>query len=59
MIESDHIIDPLLNIPIFILYGQTRTPTKDMFDVIDVLLIDLQDVNIRLRIEQFDEIEKI
>ena len=48
MIESDDIIDPLLKVPVFSLYGKTRIPTKEMFDLIDILLIDLQDVGTRV-----------
>lgn len=48
MIESDHAVDPILDIPIFSLYGETRIPTPEMFDAIDVLLVDLQDVGTRV-----------
>ncbi|MBW1695593.1 MAG: DUF1343 domain-containing protein [Deltaproteobacteria bacterium] len=48
MVESDHMMDPDLNIPIYSLYGKTRIPTKQMFDSIDVLLVDLQDVGTRV-----------
>jgi len=48
MIESDDIIDPFLKIPVFSLYGKTRIPTKEMFDQIDILLVDLQDVGTRV-----------
>ncbi len=48
MIESDHTLDPLLNIPVFSLYGETRVPTKEMFDHLDLLLIDIQDVGTRV-----------
>ena len=48
MIESDHFIEPELNIPVFSLYNETRIPTKKMFDQIDVLLIDIQDVGTRV-----------
>jgi len=48
MIASDDIIDPVLNIPVFSLYGLTRMPTKRMFDPIDILIIDLQDVGTRV-----------
>lgn len=48
MIESDDIIDLLLKIPVFSLYGKTRIPTKEMFDLIDILIIDLQDVGTRV-----------
>jgi uncharacterized protein YbbC (DUF1343 family) len=40
--------DPILNIPVFSLYGKTRVPDKKMFDLIDVLIIDLQDVGTRV-----------
>ncbi len=48
MIESDDMIDPLLKIPVFSLYGQTRIPHKEMFDPIDILVIDLQDAGTRV-----------
>ena len=48
MIESGDIIDPVLKIPVFSLYGQTRIPTKKMFEPIDILIIDLQDVGTRV-----------
>jgi len=48
MVESDHMIDPVLNIPVFSLYGRTRIPGKKMFDRIDILIVDLQDVGTRV-----------
>ena len=48
MIESDHTMDPFLNIPVFSLYGETRVPTEKMFNDIDILLIDLQDAGTRV-----------
>lgn len=48
MIESDDIIDPVLKIPVFSLYGSTRIPTKKMFEPIDTLIIDLQDIGTRV-----------
>jgi len=48
MIESDHGLHPLLNIPVFSLYSETRIPTPDMFDKIDTLVIDIQDVGTRV-----------
>ncbi len=48
MIESDHAVDPVLNIPIYSLYGETRIPTVEMLEDIDVLLVDLQDVGTRV-----------
>ncbi len=48
MIESDHLSDPVLNIPVFSLYGKSRIPTREMFEMIDVLLTDLQDAGTRV-----------
>ena len=48
MIESGHGRDALLDIPIYSLYSETRIPTKEMLDGIDVLLVDLQDVGTRV-----------
>ena len=48
MIESEDMIDPVMEIPVFSLYGQTRIPTKEMFDLIDILIVDLQDVGTRV-----------
>ncbi|MBU4054475.1 MAG: DUF1343 domain-containing protein [Proteobacteria bacterium] len=48
MIESGHLTDPLLDIPIFSLYGTSRIPEKDMFNLIDILLVDLQDAGTRV-----------
>ncbi len=48
MIESGHRRDPLLRIPVFSLYSQTRIPTAEMFADIDTLLVDIQDVGTRV-----------
>ena len=48
MIETPHGTDPRRNVPIFSLYSETREPTKEMLDLIDVLVIDLQDVGARI-----------
>ena len=48
MVESDDMIDPVLNIPVFSLYGRIRIPDKKMFDPIDVLIIDMQDAGTRV-----------
>ena len=48
MIETPHGTDKRLNVPIFSLYSETREPTKEMLDLIDVLVIDLQDVGARI-----------
>ncbi len=48
MIESEHQQDAVTGLPIFSLYGEHRRPTSEMFDRIDVLLIDLCDVGTRV-----------
>ncbi|MGD9016911.1 MAG: DUF1343 domain-containing protein [Desulfobacterales bacterium] len=48
MIESDHMADPVTGLPVYSLYGETRCPTGEMFDGMDVLLVDLQDVGTRV-----------
>ncbi len=48
MIESDHMRDPATGLPVFSLYGETRRPTREMFDHLDVLLVDLVDVGTRV-----------
>ena len=48
MIETPHVTDPKRGVPIFSLYSETREPTKEMLDLIDVLVIDLQDVGARI-----------
>ena len=48
MIESGNMRDRVLGIPVFSLYGDTREPTEKMFEPIDILIIDLQDVGTRV-----------
>jgi uncharacterized protein YbbC (DUF1343 family) len=48
MVETDHATDPAANIPIYSLYSETRTPFPHMFESIDILIIDLQDVGTRV-----------
>lgn len=48
MIETGHAYDEEFRIPIFSLYFQTREPSKEMLDLIDILIIDLQDVGARI-----------
>lgn len=48
MVESHHIVDPVLGLPVYSLYGETRHPTSQMLDGIDLLLVDLQDVGTRV-----------
>ena len=48
MIESPHGKDKRRNVPIFSLYSETREPTPEMLDLIDVLVVDIQDVGARI-----------
>ncbi len=48
MIESGHGADADLRIPVHSLYSETRSPTPEMLQDIDVLLVDLQDVGTRV-----------
>lgn len=48
MIESPHGKDPELGIPIYSLYSHTRIPTTQMFDNLDTLIVDIQDVGTRV-----------
>lgn len=40
-------IHPSLGIPVYSLYGQTRMPTQEMLEGVDVLLFDVQDIGAR------------
>ena len=48
MIETAHAEDPRRRVPIFSLYSETREPTAEMLDLVDVLVVDLQDVGARI-----------
>ena len=48
MIESPHGREPELGIPIYSLYSHTRIPTTQMFENIDTLVVDIQDVGTRV-----------
>lgn len=48
MIETGHGLYRSLNLPVYSLYSETRRPTAEMLDAIDVLVIDLQDVGTRV-----------
>lgn len=48
MIESGNCIDEATGVDVFSLYGDTRKPTDEMFNKIDVLVIDLVDVGTRV-----------
>lgn len=48
MIETDHVVHPYFNIPVYSLYSETRIPTDEMLEGIDHLFVDLQDVGCRM-----------
>ncbi len=48
MVETTDERDPVLDIPIYSLYGQVRRPTAAMLDSFDVVLCDLQDIGTRV-----------
>jgi uncharacterized protein YbbC (DUF1343 family) len=48
MIETGHAQDPTRGVPVYSLYSETREPTAEMLDGLDVLVVDLQDVGSRI-----------
>jgi uncharacterized protein YbbC (DUF1343 family) len=40
-------IDPISGVPVYSLYGETKKPTPDMLQGVDVLIYDLQDGGVR------------
>lgn len=48
MIETTHYIHPYFKIPVYSLYSETRTPTDEMLEGLDTMIIDLQDVGTRV-----------
>jgi len=48
MIESGHGFDRSLGVPIYSLYSDTRKPTPEMLDGLDLFVVDLQDVGTRI-----------
>jgi uncharacterized protein YbbC (DUF1343 family) len=48
MIESGHRTDMSTGLPLFSLYDEDRRPSREMFDLLDVLLVDLVDVGTRV-----------
>ena len=45
--DIGHGVDSATGLPIYSLYGDTRAPTAEMLEGIDVLVIDLQDIGAR------------
>ena len=48
MIETAHATDPKTGLPVHSLYSETRKPTPEMLEGLDVLFFDLQDVGVRV-----------
>ena len=48
MKESPDLVDPLLKIPVFSLYGESRKPSNQQLSLIDLLVVDLQDCGTRV-----------
>ena len=48
MIETPHARDARRRVPVYSLYSETREPTAEMLEQVDVLVIDLQDVGTRV-----------
>jgi len=48
MIETSHGHDEIRRVPIYSLYSETREPTPAMLKDLDLLVIDLQDVGVRI-----------
>ncbi len=40
-------VDSVTKLPVYSLYGQTQSPTKEMMDTLDIMCIDIQDVGAR------------
>jgi uncharacterized protein YbbC (DUF1343 family) len=48
MVETCHAEEPLLGVPVFSLYSDTRVPLPHMLENMELLLVDLQDVGTRV-----------
>lgn len=48
MIPTDHGTHPRLGLPIYSLYSDTRRPSQQMLEGLDLLVVDLQDVGTRV-----------
>ncbi|HYP00585.1 MAG TPA: DUF1343 domain-containing protein [Pyrinomonadaceae bacterium] len=48
MIETPHTTDAETGLPVYSLYSETREPTEEMLQDVDVLLFDMQDVGCRI-----------
>jgi uncharacterized protein YbbC (DUF1343 family) len=48
MIETEHAVDRRTQVPIYSLYSETREPTDEMLQDVDVIVVDLQGVGCRI-----------
>ena len=48
MIETRHAHDEMRRVPVYSLYSEVREPTDEMLRDLDVLVVDLQDVGVRI-----------
>ena len=48
MIETRHARDEVRKVPVYSLYSEVREPTAEMLRDVDLLVIDLQDVGVRI-----------
>ena len=45
--QVESFIDDQTGLPVYSLYGETRKPTEEMMDLVDVIVFDLQDIGSR------------
>ena len=45
--KIENTVDPATGLPVYSLFGQTRKPTPEMLNGIDVMVYDIQDVGVR------------
>jgi uncharacterized protein YbbC (DUF1343 family) len=48
MVETGHSLDNHTRLPVYSLYSETREPTSQMLENVDVLVFDMQDVGCRI-----------
>jgi uncharacterized protein YbbC (DUF1343 family) len=48
MVETPHTVDVETGLPVYSLYSETREPTEEMLQDVDVIVCDLQDVGCRI-----------
>jgi uncharacterized protein YbbC (DUF1343 family) len=48
MVETKHYVHPHFKIPVYSLYSETRTPTDEMLEGLNTIIVDLQDVGTRV-----------